>query len=370
MRSVALALIAIASCASAPVETAPVYPALTPEAMTLVLSDPQANDGGMRNQTLALLGREDLFGEPRTPRVCPALMRDGAAVDPVREIVRLSEGRRLVIINEAHDNPQNRAFIADVAVALRHHGFSLYAAETFAPSMRTPARWPRLSDGYYVHEPAYGALLRRAHAARFRFFEYEFLSPQDEAPPPDGDWAPRIARREAGQAANLQRILAEHPHDRMLIHVGYGHLQELPDDEGRIFMAQRLKEATGIDPLTVDITRYASPSESFVFCDPAQTQSRAVDFRIGSPALTFTDGRPSWRQRAGQRPLAIPPTATELTVWEARRANEPDEAVPVDRLMLRAGERLPLLLSPGRYRLRSWTQSGGYRDEGEIRAPD
>ncbi len=298
----------------------------------------------------------------RERRVCASLIRAGVEVDPVAEIAQLSAGRRVVIINEAHDHPQHRAFIAEVASALRREGFSTYAAETFAPSIREQSAWPRARDGYYTSEPAYGALVRRVRAEGFALFDYEYIAPGDEDAPADGNWGPRIARREAGQAANLQVILAEHPNDRVLVHVGHGHLQELPDDNGNIFMAKRLKDATGIDSLTIDLTRYESPTDAFVFCDPAQTPTRSVDYRVGTPRLRLENGRPAWRQAAGQKPVFLPAMAnpSEATIWEARYANEPDEAVAVDRVLVRSGETLPLLLPPGRFRVEGWTQTDGW----------
>ena len=134
-------------------------------------------------------------------------------------------------------------------------------------------------------------------------------------------------------------------------------------------MAQRLKEATGIDPLTIDQASYASGGAQFTFCDPAQTPSLSVDFRVGSPDETFENGRPSWRQRAGQRPVPVPGAllhSTLSTIFEARLATEPDEAAPVDRLLLRPGETLPLLLAPGRYRVESWTQEHGHSPPLEV----
>lgn len=290
-------------------------------------------------------------------------MRDGAPVEPVGEIARLAAGRRVVILNEAHDRPQHRAFISDVASRLRRDGFGLYAAETFTPSIRDDRAWPGVRDGFYTSEPAFAALLRRARAEGFRFFDYEYIAPGDEEAPADGDWAPRIARREAAQAANLQTILSEHPNERILVHVGHGHLQEQPDGDGHRWMALRLRNATGIDPLTIDLTRYASAADTFVFCDPTQfSGTPSVDFRVGAPRLTFTNGRPAWRQAAGQVPVSLPAMEKprENTIWEARYANEPSEALAVDRVLVRPGETLPFLLPPGRYRAESWTREHGW----------
>lgn len=107
---------------------------------------------------------------------------------------------------------------------------------------------------------------------------------------------------------------------------------------------------------------------------PSPKQSRHFrihffrDERTGSP-VTFENGGPSWRQRAGQRPVPVPGAllnSTLSTIVEARFATGLDEAAPVDRLLLRPGETLPLLLAPGRYRVESWTQEHGYSPPVEV----
>ncbi|MEQ1817782.1 MAG: hypothetical protein ABL871_04160 [Terricaulis sp.] len=360
MRAAAFLLFGLAACAisgelspQAPRE-APVF--VEPFTAALTATAP----AGARAEFFAHVGREDLFID-RERAVCAPLIRNSAAVDPVSEIVRLSEGHRVVIINEAHDHPQHRAFIADVASALRREGFSIYAAETFSPLIREAHAWARVNDGYYTSEPTFGALVRRVRTEGFSLVDYEYPEVESDAPA-DGNWAPRVARREAGQAANLQIILNGRPNERMLIHVGYAHLQELPDDAGNLYMAARLKAATGIDPLTIDLTRYQSANDAFVFCDPEQTSGLRVDFRVGVPRVRFENGRPAWRQAEGQKPFSLPAMANPsvATIWEARSADEPDDAVAIDRVLVLPGETLPFLLAPGRYRAESWSLEHGW----------
>jgi hypothetical protein len=47
---------------------------------------------------------------------------------------------------------------------------------------------------------------------------------------------------------------------------------------------------------------------------------------------------------------------------EARRDGDPALAIPEDRLMLFPGDRLPLLLPPGDYRIEAWTRDGPLAD--------
>ncbi|MDZ4691972.1 hypothetical protein [Terricaulis sp.] len=354
----------LAACATPERATADREPPLQLDLLALTLAEPSANDGGTRAQFLAMLGREDLFEQQERP-TCAPLLHDGTPADPVEEIARQANGRRIVIINEAHERPQHRAFIASVATRLHRDGFSIYAAETFLPSVREPRAWPSINDGTYSRDPVFGDLIRTARGVGYRFVEYEDFSEMDETAP----WQARIAQREATQAANLQHILQEHPQARVLVHVGHAHLLERPDSNGNIWMAQRLKEATGLDPLTIDLTRFAAPDERFAVCDPVITPSVTVDMRVASPDVTIEFGRPAWRQRAGQRITPVPPALVhrqENVIVEARRTDEPDEAVPVDRLLIRATETGVLLLPPGRFRVESWGETSGWSAPVEI----
>jgi hypothetical protein len=90
---------------------------LPPQIIDAAFAPARENDGGTRAQALAFVGREDLAGPDYRP-VCA-----GLSVDPITEIVRQSVGHRVVIINEAHDAPRDRAFIADLATCASPRGF-------------------------------------------------------------------------------------------------------------------------------------------------------------------------------------------------------------------------------------------------------
>jgi hypothetical protein len=77
---------------------------------------------------------------------------------------------------------------------------------------------------------------------------------------------------------------------------------------------------------------------------------------VSHPVEAFVDHRPRWRREAGDIPTDIPPSlrpTDEPLVIEAFAWGEPFDAVPVDRVFVEPGEDLPLLLPPGRYRVRA-----------------
>ncbi len=353
MRAAVFAIALLAACASAPTpQTGERAPPLPPQIIDAAFAPARENDGGTRAQALAFVGREDLAGPDYRP-VCA-----GLSVDPITEIVRQSVGHRVVIINEAHDAPRDRAFIADLATALRREGFSIYAAETLFPRTGATHTWPSINEGWYTREPIFAQLLRHTRSEGWRFGPYDDMS----TPTGMTDAAEQMAYRETRQAENLQALLTANPDARMLVHVGYDHLLEAPEEGGLAMMAERLKASTSLDPLTIDQTRNVASGDRYVVCDPSRLAPAGIDIRLGSPRLTFADGRPAWRQAAGQKPVYLPAMANSSvpTIWEARRADESNDAVPIDRIMIRSSERLPFLLPPGRYRAESWSAESGW----------
>jgi len=328
--------------------------------------EPAPEFAGVRNQFLPMVGRDDLIDPQPGRSVCTAATRDGADIEPVTEIARRAENSQIVIVNEAHDSPQDRAFIADVATALRPLGFDTYAAETlFPPQMTTPAAWPQMGDGFYSIEPAYGQLLRRVRSLGYRLVSYDEMS-EDSS----GDEYAQIARREQAQTDNLiARIFRDTPNAKVLIHVGYSHARETPEElsDGREqrWMALRLKEVLGIDPLTINQTAFFAEGERHVLCARSERGpiGQSMDLFVGTPRLNFSEGRARWSLLRGYRQVQVPRALASQAapmIVVAHFAGEPDSAVPADRLLVRPGEQLPLLLLPGRYRVASWKRSEGW----------
>jgi hypothetical protein len=332
-------------------------------------------------QQLAMVGRDDLIVDllysttARPP--CEPLKRSGKIVDPLSEIImRAKASGRIVMFNEAHDDAQTRVLIMQAMQPLRDLGFSVYGAETFMRSVgsRSP-KWPLLTDGFYSYEPTFGELLRLARRLDFEFVAYEADEPRKA---PENDVAARIAERETSQTKNIMaRIIAPKPGAKILLHVGHHHLIEEPVKNGlggeNRWMASRLKEASGIDPLTVDQTTFQSPIDQPVICaltsDAEKKRALAVDITVALPKPKISEGRPIWRRAMGRWDVTIPDRllSTKVSsIVEARYASEPAEAVPADRLLLAPGEKLPLLLKPGTYRIEAWTRESGWSAPIEI----
>ena len=313
------------------------------------------------------------------------------ALDAIPAIVTAAQGRRVVILNESHHMPRHRAFAAELAGALRAEGFTWFGAETFADIAGTVERgYPSAQTGYYVQDPVFGELVRTVLDLGYRTFPYEV----EEHLPPGADTRTRINHRETHQARNIvQRCFEVDPEARVFLYVGYSHATEHWSDRGgpteTAWMAARLRELTGHDPLTIDQT-VTSPRSTPATSDPHWRRAaeagklatprifRAqdgqplvvgqyagqVDLQVFHPPLGELHGRPDWLAR-GRTALALPPEFLGALeegrrfLAQAFRADEPDTAIPSDQFVLVPGARAAqFLLVPDAYRLRLMDEDG------------
>lgn len=312
-------------------------------------------------QMLPMVGREDLHssfaGWRLGARHCSQSKQSILRVLP--EIVRRASETRILIVNEGHDQPFHREFIRLIAHEVHDIGYSVFAAETFLPSIRSSGNYlyAREADGYYSNEPVFGLLVRELKSLGYILVDYEHMESQRDT---QLTRAERVAVREAGQADNLARILTQLDDNiRLMIHVGYSHASEIEIDgfggKKITWMAARLKEKTGIDPLTIDQTSCLSATKRTQF---TAIGDRSIpgqfDLVVGHPRLEFVRGRPKWRVESPAVLVNLPPTffaADRRIIVEARPIDEPLDSVPIDRIMVWPGESIPLILSSGRYSL-------------------
>jgi hypothetical protein len=301
----------------------------------------------------------------------------------IAAIVRAARDRQIVILNESHQLSRHRAFGMQLALALRKIGFTHLAMETLAPGTEALATrgYPLRDDGWYSKDPVFGDFIRQALRAGYIPVAYE-QTPEQRSNAED--WHTRIDSREESQANNLiDRVLKQQPRARIFVYVGYSHVlkgSETVDGKTQRWMAERLRAKTGIDPLCVDetqvrdpmpgsrdrtlvdaifaktredivvLTERAKPGEHYAY-DPAR-----VDIQVfHRPAKIAKGGREDWLSMSGYRaPRKIP---VELLPKHGRRlvqafvAGESEDAVPMDQVLVTAGEKPPVFMLPrGRYR--------------------
>lgn len=323
-------------------------------------------------------------GQRASENPADAIVVDEASIeDAVQAIVAQARTRRVVLLNEGHDMPMHRAFSQRVARELRKIGYTYLACETFDSGY--PEAFPRgyvaQGGGSLTRDPVFGTWIAEAMADGWKLVSYE-ASPERSM-----SQEQRLLAREEVQARNLvERIFAKDKNAKVLIHVGYGHLNKgsakLPSGADIPFMGEHLHRMTGLDMLHVDQTRFyahpdaadESPLYARMLAKPGtnapfvlrskegqyavlQGMKGRVDMQVVFPRYAFSDGngRPAWlTSLAGRTPREIPaallPAAGRRAVL-AYRAGEPADAVPADVVVVEAGKPVPRLMLPaGEYR--------------------
>lgn len=320
------------------------------------------------------VGRSDLVAalEEQGLLTRPPLCEPAAGLqqrDALETIVEAAADHQAIIIQELHWESQHRLLMSELLPRLRELGFSVFAAEDFQadPAIYESADYypGGVVDFHSTHEPVFADAVRQAIALGYRLVRYEATFP----PPADVPPQRFQAYRSEQQAKNLyERIFVEDPDAKALIYLGVGWGREAPNPQfpGDIPMVVQLKEMAGIDPLTVDQIgcRLPDPQDgsgaviAFLPDGAGAVQGHPpgsfdMQIRYGSDSYEPT-GRANWLSILGRKPVAVPEQlrlAGEATVIEARRASDPEDATPFDRLYLAAGETLPLMLAPGAYRV-------------------
>lgn len=326
-------------------------------------SNPLADQ--MATQTLSLFGREDMIVDTsedyRVAQCAKASERDVLV-----EIAEQASKTSIVIINESHERSEHRGFTAEVIRRLRSLGYDTLAMEALVnpypetakqylpPYMKRPdVPYLEDEDGFYLSEAAFGRLGRVAKRLKYKLIGYEA---HDEEGEEELSQDEQIALREERQASSLSAYLRDHPDAKLIVHVGYSHAAEVPRASGARWMAARLKAKTGIDPLTVaqTICRGGGSSRRLAVL-PDDQPPGTFDLIVDHPIARFEKKRPAWRQQVGDQLVAIPAKLYPSKGWrviEARPTGESSTSVPMDRVAIRSGEDVALLLPPGQYALR------------------
>lgn len=170
-------------------------------------------------------------------------------------IIEEAKKAEVVIINEAHQMPQHRVFTTQLLQGLYNEGYRHLGMESFFASKKSDStllanNYPILTNGYYIKEPQYGNIVRQAVKIGFKVFGYESQGHANSK------------EREINQANNIKGYIELNPNGKYLIHCGFAHGAE--GEYGGSWektMAGRLTEFTGIDPLTIDQTKYSEKSK-------------------------------------------------------------------------------------------------------------
>ena len=322
------------------------------------------------------------------PDDAPSPLSAGYVSRPALDaIAELAKGRKAIFLNEAHNVPHTRVLTVELLSKLRAEGYNYFAAETLytADTDLQKRGYPIPASGFYTLEPVYAEMVRTALKLGFKVVAYES---EKEG---NGDV------REYAQAKNLyERVFKKDPDARLVVNAGYAHIQENGKYLGGQSMAQHFRKLTGIDPLSVEQTMLIKhppgtedhpyytavvnalhPAAPIVFEDkdgkPWTLKPKAYDVSVLFPPDEIRDARPTWLELGGLRkPYSVNGSQqcqdNYPCLVEARYADEGEDAIPADRLVLDIANannnslndkvvqgnvemRGNLYLRPGRYRI-------------------
>ncbi len=273
------------------------------------------------------------------------------AVPALDYLPQRAKNYRVVFLNEAHNIALTRTLSVRLLQPLREEGFNVFAVETLYPAdiaALAKRGYPTATSGFYTREPVYAEMVRTALKLGYRVVAYE------ADPGHTGD------AREAQQAENLWKVLEHDPGAKVVVNAGYAHIQK----EGRFLGAQSMAEhfmaISGITPLAIEqtimiphqdsamdhpdygpIIAALDPATPVVFIDKdAKPWSLrpGYDASVIFPQERFVNGRPTWLGLWGARVPYVVNGAICGNHWPcmvaARYADEGDDAVPADRMVL------------------------------------
>ncbi|CAL2102711.1 conserved protein of unknown function [Tenacibaculum sp. 190130A14a] len=194
-------------------------------------------------------GRELYYSE----KEIDSLKANFTLVNAKQEIVAQSKETSIVIINEAHHNTFHRLFTKSLLKDLYETGYRYLGLEALMNGDEKDAflntrKYPIKKSGYYTNDPNFSKLIREATAIGYQVFSYEQTSGVNGK------------EREIEQAKNIQEILKTSK-GKILIHCGFDHVLEGSKRGWEKAMAGRIKEFTGVDPLTVNQTQFSERGE-------------------------------------------------------------------------------------------------------------
>jgi len=263
-------------------------------------------------------------------------------------ILEKAKETRIVIINEAHHNSFHRVFTKSLLKKLYDLGYTNLGLEALSTSdslnlALNKRKYPILEDGHYIKEPQFGNLVREALEIGYHLFSYDTLTRGNQS------------IREITEAKNIQKEIDSKPNEKFLIHCGYAHVHEGEDKSWAVTMAQRLKEYTEIDPLTISQTSYSEKGkpefnhpllkafdikESTILLDQENNpfkhkQNGAyADLAVFHPNTEYINNRPNWLFENENKNVPISLVEIEIEypimVFAFKKGEDIHSAVPID----------------------------------------
>lgn len=279
--------------------------------------------------------------------------------DAVIEILKRAKTHQILMVNEAHDIAQHRVLTYRLLRGLWAQGYRYFAAETLyrSSSEQINEGFITTQVGYYTREALYANLILKAKDLGFKIISYDQHKPAK---------LNTIDERETNAGATIkEKVFDKDPDAKVVIHVGYSHINE------EKWLASKLKSLTNLETLTIDQTtrlersnkKYEHPTYTsavksvnlqnpFIFVNGNKTwssDSKKWDISVFWPRTTYFDGRPLWAS-LDRKAYSVSSNDCENSypcMVDVFKFNNKDE-VPLDRvIILSKDEHKSVFLSQG-----------------------
>lgn len=225
-------------------------------------------------------------------------------------IIDMAENKDIVIINETHHNSYHKVFTESLLNDLYGLGYKVLCLEALQNGEKKDfllnnRGYPTNKTGFYTNNPQFGNMIREALNIGYKIFPYETTKREG------GE------SREIEQANNLYEIMVNNPNDKFIVYCGYGHSFEGKTSQWNYSLAERIKQLSGKDPLTIDQVNYSEKSkwefspelikivepenEAFILVDSItklplgiKLAESWIDVSILQPKTNYVYKRPKW----------------------------------------------------------------------------
>ena len=325
------------------------------------------------------------------------------AVDATDYIIKRVKDKKVVMINENHYMPQQRAYFIMLLKKLYDQGFRYLGMEALQEdSMLNKRGYPILNfngyDGWFLYEPVMGNVVRESIKIGFNVFHYEMdnnevVIPYNPEYRTNFDYGHGL-EREIRQAFNIMKIFKVDTGAKVVILAGLGHITTDLNDFGMGFFLRRfLGPGNKNRPLAIDQTVMMEKSDPsmenmyylltniekpIVFIDEKKNsfineyKSDQIDIQIFHPHTKYIEERPDWLYLLDRVPYYIDSKKYKIKypviVKAYCKGEDIEKAVPFDVIQLNdKKEKKPLLLKKGIYIIELITATQSEQTEIEIK---
>ncbi len=235
--------------------------------------------------------------------------------DAVKNIADTAGKYQIVMVNEAHHVPQHRILTYRLLESLWNQGFRYLALEALSANAenKLPPEYVNEKSGFYTNEPLFSNLVLRARQLGFQLVSYDYGS----------EVGAGTEARERSAVKNLRtKVFNSEPDAKMLIHVGYSHINESR------WLAHYLKESLKTDPLTINQTDFTERSD--VKYEP-KSYTWVIDKHDFSNPVVLTKGNGEyWSPTPEEYDVTVIWPRTEYRLNRPQWARLGKELMPVD----------------------------------------